>query len=253
MEVLILAVILSFLFSYSAYSFKTLTVGGALSAFVLAALLISHGREKWILPLLFFFISSNLIGKLVSKKSTVKPGERRNVCQVLANGGVGGAIVLCDVFFHNAFDWYFLFLISLAAANADTWATEVGVLSKTPPRQLFSMKKVPKGQSGAVSLTGTVGAITGAVVIATFSLIYGYTITSFFTIVFMGTFGSLIDSLLGAFVQEQYLCSRCGGQFDVTVHCGQKGEYYRGFPFIGNNSVNFLSILLAVITAFFLT
>jgi len=64
-----------------------------------------------------------------------------------------------------------LFLISVIAATADTWATEVGVLSKSAPRLILSFKKVPQGTSGGVSILGTVAAFSGALIVAILGLL----------------------------------------------------------------------------------
>ena len=51
---------------------------------------------------------------------------------------------------------------ALAAVNADTWSTELGVLSSGRPRLITSLKPVEKGTSGGVSLVGTLAALAGA-------------------------------------------------------------------------------------------
>ena len=66
-----------------------------------------------------------------------KSKSGRNVNQVFANGGVG--LVLC-VFnhFYQTELIYYMFLASIAAANSDTWATEIGKLSRTRPKDIIS-------------------------------------------------------------------------------------------------------------------
>ena len=85
--------------------------------------------------------------------------------QVIANGGICGAFVLLHLLLPDA-EWIWLgFAGTLAAANADTWGTELGVLSKRQPRLITSLKPVPRGTAGAVTLDGTLASLGGALFI----------------------------------------------------------------------------------------
>ncbi len=57
-----------------------------------------------------------------------------------------------------------------------------------------------------------------------------------------GLIGSLVDSLLGATVQVVYYCDRCEKETERHIlTCGQPTRYLRGWPWLDNDGVNFLS------------
>ena len=136
---------------------------------------------RGLLLLLGFLVSSSLLSKKTS----------RNHKQVLANGGVAALAALAG-------SWIW-FAGALAAANADTWATEIGGHSRTPPRLITNGLRVPAGTDGGMTLLGTAGGIAGAGLIAGVSYLFGQPGTV--AIAAAGVVGMLLDSLLGATVQ----------------------------------------------------
>ena len=170
---------------------KWLTPGGVVaSAAVGAAVLWGAGLAG--LALLFtFFITGSLLTQLSGG-----PGGQRTARQVLANGGVAAAAALGGSWAGTAG--------ALAAATADTWATEVGSYSKTPPRLITSGVPVAAGTSGGVTLLGTAGALGGALLIG--ALAAGLGPGDWRAAVGTtgaGFIGMLGDSLLGATVQDK--------------------------------------------------
>jgi len=131
--------------------------------------------------MLAFFVSSSL----VSNKTT------RNHRQVLANGGVAALAALAG-------SWI-TFAGALAAATADTWASEIGRHSRTPPRLITNGTPVPTGTDGGMTLLGTAAGIAGAGLIAALSYVLGQRDAP--AIAVAGVVGMLVDSLLGATVQ----------------------------------------------------
>jgi uncharacterized protein (TIGR00297 family) len=109
----------------------------------------------------------------------------------LANGGVAALAALAG-------DWAW-FAGALAAANADTWATEIGSHSRTPPRLISNWTRVAPGTDGGLTLLGTAGGIAGAGFIAGVSYLAGQ--RGALPIAVAGTAGMVFDSLLGATVQ----------------------------------------------------
>jgi len=132
--------------------------------------------------LLAFFVLSTLLSRR---------GTARNERQVVANGGIAALAALAG-------NWTW-FAGALAAATADTWATEIGSHSRTLPRLITDGSRVPAGTDGGITLLGTAGAIAGAWFIAGLSSLLGQ--RSLVAIAAAGVAGMTIDSLLGATVQ----------------------------------------------------
>lgn len=160
---------------------RWLTRRGAVAALAVGLATVYGFGWRGFLLLLAFFVS----GSLLSKKTT------RNERQVLANGGVAALAAVA-----GHWTW---FAGALAAANADTWATEIGSHSRTRPRLITNGSVVPAGTDGGMTLLGTTGGIAAAALIA--GLSYGFGQRAAFAIAVAGVVGMLVDSLLGATVQ----------------------------------------------------
>ena len=154
-----------------AYIVKLLSISGAIAAFILGAVVFGFGGLGWALVLIIFFVSSSGLSWLFKNQkkelsAQFSKGSRRDAGQVIANGGFAGVAVLVHVFYPDLIIPWVVFASAFAAANADTWATELGVLSRKPPRSVTTWKIVPVGTSGGVSLVGTAALVSGALLIA---------------------------------------------------------------------------------------
>jgi len=233
-------------------SFKArfLTGSGSVGVFLLASIIFGIGGWMWTVPILTFFILSSLLSKAgkVHKTSfelVFEKSSQRDFCQVLANGGLAGTFMICSLYFPNP-AWYPVYLGALAAATADTWGTEVGVFSKSQPRSILNLKKVPTGTSGGVSVIGTLGAFTGASVVVVSGWIFETPYTMhpgneilFWIMVFSGVTASLADSLLGATLQARYRCPVCEKLTERHIHCnGRITDHISGLKWMNNDWVN---------------
>ena len=130
-----------------------------------------------------------------------------------------------------------------AAVAADTFSSELGILSKSKPRLLTSwtFREVPPGTNGGVTLAGTIAGFGGAAIIALATVLlipfcaldqslkgkvtggnskvgleggeaWGAAEKGlvFLAITVWGGLGSLLDSLLGGWLQESVVDSRTG-------------------------------------------
>jgi len=163
--------------------------------------------------------------------------------------------------------WFFAAAGAMAAVNADTWATELGVLSPTPPRLMTTGQRVPAGTSGGVTALGTTAALGGGLFIGLMALalgqmeaiwgsspLNGHHLFWLVPISILGGLGgSTFDSLLGATVQGIYYCPRCQKETEARVHrCGQPTRHLRGWRWLNNDWINFASSIVGSLMAGFL-
>jgi len=76
---------------------------------------------------------------------------------------------------------------------------------------------------------------------------YKIDVETVFLITLWGFFASLLDSLLGATIQAQYLCPICSKITERKNHCGDNQvSFYSGISWINNDMVNFFCSLSAL-------
>lgn len=247
-----------------------LTVGGALAATLVGAGVFTFGGWAWAVLIIAFFISSSLLSVYQSSQkeqiagSLVAKGSQRDIWQVLANGGW---LMLLAILAYLRPDWRELWLLpaavgTMAAATADTWATELGLLSQIPPRLITTGETVPHGTNGGITRIGTLSAITGGLFIGFLAGILAFVIGAdlpftpgWLTVIggLSGFGGALFDSLLGATVQHVNWCPTCKKETEADVHhCGTATQPHRGWSWLDNDMVNFLSSIVGSIVAMLL-
>jgi uncharacterized protein (TIGR00297 family) len=259
----VLGTLLAFLISFTAWRFKMLSSSGMLAAGIMGALVFGLGGLPWACVLIAFFLSSSLLSRLARKHKTVldekfSKGSQRDAWQVMANGGVATILLVvtylqrevigCSGTCFAVNGWAFItFAGSLAAANADTWATELGVLSRSRPRLITSGRKVAAGTSGAISPVGTLAATGGAALIALLAAFPWGNLPHplawplvVLLVTGAGLTGSLIDSMLGATLQAIYHCPQCDKETEKhPLHnCGSPTKQIRGLEGMDNDLVN---------------
>jgi uncharacterized protein (TIGR00297 family) len=266
-EQILTGIILGGLISYLAYRAGALSRGGMLAAWPLGAVVFGLGGFAWAIILLGFFVTSSLLSRLAKKKTSeledkFSKSSRRDAAQVMANGGLAGGLVTAGFMLSlSAPDSSWLTAIwlaycgSLAAANADTWGTELGVLNRAPPILITTGQPVEHGTSGAISLSGTLAALGGSVFIALLAAFLDWTSLmpsgvlpwwAYLLATVGGTAGALIDSLLGATLQAIYICPTCKKETEqYPFHtCGAATQRVRGLPWLNNDLVNLTCILV---------
>jgi uncharacterized protein (TIGR00297 family) len=249
------------------YKRGALTVSGVVGAIVTGTLIFGLGGWEWGLLLIAFFISSSALSfyRSADKESLAEKfakGHRRDLGQALANGGVAALLaVLSRVLSPMVPEeriWYAACVGAMAAVNADTWATELGVLSSRPPRLITTGRPVEVGTSGGVTWLGTAASLGGAALLgglgglSALILSHGWAVAGALLVAAIagGMAGSLFDSLLGATVQAIYWCEACQKETERKVHrCGAQTRQLRGWPWLGNDLVNFFASAVGALVA----
>ncbi len=243
----ILAVIVAAL----AYRVHSLNKSGAAAAAVVGTIIFGIGGWQWAILLLTFFITSSGLSRAFKKRKEglsekFSKGHERDAGQVFGNGGLATLFAALHAFYPESILPWIGFAASLAAVNADTWATELGVLNPTPPRLITSLRqRVEKGTSGGISLWGTGASLLGSAVIAVLAVLLSPTdalnAAHWLLITVAGLIGSLLDSLLGATVQAMYYCPTDKKETEKhPLHtCGTETVHIRGWKWLNNDWVNF--------------
>lgn len=242
-----------------AYRRGSLSRGGALGAIATGTTIFSGGGALPAALLLTFFVSSTALSHWRRERKRAAAiefakGGRRDLWQVFANGGAATALVVLGRVRPGA-PWLAALIGALATVNADTWATEIGMLSRRAPRLLTTLRAVPPETSGGVTPLGSGAAALGAALIglvAALGLRFDRDraaaplppAAALPLAVAAGLTGAFADSLLGATVQARYRCPVCGVPTERARHrCGAATVLVGGRRWCDNDAVNFLSSL----------
>lgn len=253
---LMLAVLVAGLVALVAYRAGALSRSGARAALLVGSAVFGAGGWPWAVLLLAFFLSSSALSRAFAARKVglnekFAKGSRRDAGQVLANGGLPALLALVHWIAPGWNGVWAACAGALAAVNADTWATELGVLSSTPPRSLRSGRVVERGESGGVTWAGILASLAGGLLIALPAAWFAHQPGLLPRVVLAGLGGSLFDSLLGATVQAQYHCPVCGRRTEHHPRhsCGSPTTWLRGWPWLNNDLVNLLSALVGALLA----
>ena len=229
----LIGIVLAGIIAAVSYRFRLLTGGGAFSAFFMGSVVFALGRVGFSIPMLVFFASSSLLSKLGYERksklvSHIAKTSQRDSMQVLANGLVPTLLLISWYFSQNDI-FSFLFVAALACATADTWATELGVLSSQQPRSIVGFRPTSAGVSGGITLVGTVNL----------EIPFQFHISCLLVLICAAFLGQVCDSVMGATCQARYICQRCGSITEVKPHCPDSAvSRVAGVSWANNDVVN---------------
>jgi uncharacterized protein (TIGR00297 family) len=233
----------------------SLSASGAVAATLVGGASAAAGWA-WAALLIGWFVASSALTRLGAATkarrtaATLPHAGPRTALQVWANGGVFalaalGAQLTGDARFAAAA------VGALAAAAADTWATEIGTLLGGAPRSIVTGAAVEPGLSGGITVAGTLGGAVGALAVALpGTMLLGGGFTLLWPLAAAGVLGGLGDSLLGATVQAKRRCPRCQRWTERATHdCGVATEPGRGWRWMTNDTVNLVATFIGASAA----
>lgn len=224
-------IVICIAFAIIALKFKILDSGGTIFAVIIGGLILFTKGINWFAVLLIFLIFGAIVTKYKRNFKRKRLHERpaRRAMNVIANGLIPAVMAVFSI----RYDFSVPFIVSISVAMADTFASELGVLSDNA-YLITNFKKMEPGTNGAISLLGEVVSVIGAGIIS----ISGYfllelTLYEAILCMILGVFGCHIDSLLGATFQGKY-----------------KGNINGEDTILTNSDVNLISVSIATLIAF---
>eukprot|EP00984_Skeletonema_dohrnii_P005158 scaffold1815_cov147-Skeletonema_dohrnii-CCMP3373.AAC.10 len=286
----IIGLLLAQKISNSGYKKQSLSKSGAISAFLVASFSLATSFRNGLTLLAFYWTSSKLtrVGSKIKGKLEEghTEGGERGASQVFACSliavlcacvrrilvGNDGPLLSTSVGLLG--DQLTLAYVAFFACCAgDTWASELGVLSKTKPRLIIKpWKQVPPGTNGGISFVGLaasavggtlMGLIHGLLVPGGIASMLPFNLPSMLGAIssaafkkevlilslvgFIGGFGgSLLDSVLGATIQVTYYDDV---EEKIVKRSGPNAKRVGGLAFLSNEMVNVVSTALSALIA----
>jgi uncharacterized protein (TIGR00297 family) len=221
---LLIALLVTATFAALAYALGMVSRDGALGGLVVGTLIYASLGPRGFAVLALFVVGASILTRLGYRSkqragTAQERGGRRGAKNAFANCTVA---VLCAVLAAaTGFPTFAAaFAASLGAAFADSAESEVGQVYGRTPRLITTLRRVPPGTDGAVSLPGTLAGMATATGTAALCLALGL----------LGDAGTMLLVTLAAFL---------GTVTDSLI--GAR------FPRIGNEATNLLCTLVAAV------
>ena len=228
-------------------------VGAALLALVSTASLGNAGA----VILLIYFSLATVTDKIKNKAQktgqntsyTQETKTPRGLSQVLENGISPFAFAILNIVSPSEI-FAFGFVVSLAESLADTAASGIGSLADRT-YFIIGFKRCDRGVDGGVSFAGTFTSLVFALILSALARIFG--VISLGLVVpstVFAFFGMLLDSLLGALLQERRRRSPSGKITDGVERYGSDISIASRVKGVTNGAVN---LICSISTSFLAT
>ncbi|MCU0241177.1 MAG: DUF92 domain-containing protein [Vicinamibacteria bacterium] len=199
------------LFALLAYVAHSIDVWGALSAVLIGTLIVWGLGWPGFAVMMAFFVFGSAVTKLgyaikASRGIAQEKGGARGWRNAWANGGVPALLALAAG--AAVPEWrvalVLAYVASIATAAADTGSSEVGKAYGRRTFLITTLRPVPPGTEGAISLEGTLGGLGVAWLVSLIAALCGLIPYSLAWLpALAGLIGSLVESVMGTVAEKK--------------------------------------------------
>jgi uncharacterized protein (TIGR00297 family) len=195
----------------AAWKARSIDGPGAVSAIVIGTLITAALDLAGLAVMVAFFIvgsSATRVGYRVKAARGIaqEKGGARGWRNAWANGGVAAALALMAAFTAGEARAFFVlaYAAAVATAAADTCSSEIGKAYGRRTFLITTLRPVPPGTEGAISLEGTLGGLAGGAIIAAVGAATGLYAPAWApAIAAAGLLGSLAESVIGSVAEKR--------------------------------------------------
>lgn len=202
-----------------AYLTRSLDGTSSFAGAVMGSMIVITQGFDWFLAFLAFFIAGTAATKYkYHEKSENRVNQRkRRIENVLGNGLMALAIAFIGWVYGVPLALYGFFA-ALSTATADTMSSEIGVLSPKKPVSVLDFRtEVRRGTNGGVSNLGNTFMFFGAAFIGFIGMVIFHNWALFWISLWAGVFGCMVDSIVGATVENKGTVGNSAVNFIATV------------------------------------
>ena len=190
---------------------RSIDVMGAISAVLIGTIITaSYGLQAFALMAGFFLVGSTVTKLGYAKKAKMgiaqEKGGARGWRNAFANGGIPALLTLFGLLSigEARVEYLIAYAAAVATAAADTCSSEIGKAYGKRTFLITTLRPVPAGTEGAVSVEGTLGGLFGALFIASLGVLTGLFDSEVALIVALAGFlGALAESVVGTVAEKR--------------------------------------------------
>ncbi|MEL7061622.1 MAG: DUF92 domain-containing protein, partial [Acidobacteriota bacterium] len=203
-----LGALINLLLAVPAYLAKSVDLSGAIGGGLLGTLIwASLGPAGFAFLVAFFIIGTGATKLGYQRKAKAKlaqeAGGRRSARHAFANTGVPAIAAFFAATTPHAELYLVAFVAAFATATSDTLGSEIGQLYGRRTFLITTLRPVPRGTEGAVSLEGTLAGVLGSLVLGLIGWVVGFYGWIGVAVVVAAAFvGTTLESLIGATIER---------------------------------------------------
>jgi uncharacterized protein (TIGR00297 family) len=194
------------LLAIAGYFAHSVDLSGAIGGWILGTIIIQFGGWHLYVVLLAFFVIGTAATKIGYRRKArfglaQEKGGRRGFSHAFSNVGMAAMLAIVASMSNDGVRFWLAAAAALATATADTTASEVGQLIGRRTFLPLTLRPVPAGTEGAISIEGTLAGIAAGFVVAVIASLakFGLLQWRVIGIVTLCAFaGSYLESLAGS-------------------------------------------------------